>query len=428
MRLLFLTNLYPPHDLGGYEQQCQEVADGLRLRGHDVAVLTSRHRVAGVTDTPAPAMLPVERSLYLLSDLDYYRPLHFFLRARVEERANLLALRRKLDVFRPDLVVVWGMWQLSFQLPRHAEDWCPGRVVYYIASYWPTDADPHRAYWLSPARRQSTELVKAPLRRLALARLHADGYPPKLALERVVCVSEYVRTRLMEAGKLPDGGEVMYCGVDSNPFSLPSAAAARSEGPLRLLYFGRLIEDKGCHTAIEAIGILCQMGAGDRVHLTILGTGHPAYEARLRRLAADQRVSQHVSFAGRRSRDEIPKALEDFDVFLFTSIWPEPFGRTIIEAMLAGLVVIGSAVGGSREILQRYDETLLFPPGDANALAQRIAMLAKDPVRRQQLARCGRALATDNFSTDKMVEAMERYLLTTLRQSARRVNSSVGLA
>ena len=43
MRLLFLSNLYPPYDLGGFEQWCQEVALRLRLRGHAVQVLTSRY-------------------------------------------------------------------------------------------------------------------------------------------------------------------------------------------------------------------------------------------------------------------------------------------------------------------------------------------------------------------------------------------------
>ena len=41
MRLLFLSNFYPPHQLGGYEELCAEVAQGLRARGHTVAVLTS---------------------------------------------------------------------------------------------------------------------------------------------------------------------------------------------------------------------------------------------------------------------------------------------------------------------------------------------------------------------------------------------------
>ncbi|TMC57253.1 MAG: glycosyl transferase family 1, partial [Chloroflexi bacterium] len=47
MRLLFLSNFYPPHHFGGYEELCAEVAEGLRARGHTVAVLTSRHGAQG---------------------------------------------------------------------------------------------------------------------------------------------------------------------------------------------------------------------------------------------------------------------------------------------------------------------------------------------------------------------------------------------
>jgi len=48
MRLLNLTNFYPPHARGGYEEWCKEVTNGLRARGHTVSVLTSRFR--GLSD------------------------------------------------------------------------------------------------------------------------------------------------------------------------------------------------------------------------------------------------------------------------------------------------------------------------------------------------------------------------------------------
>ncbi len=102
MRILFLSNFYPPHAIGGYEQWCQEVADRLHARGHTVTVLTSRYGVAaGRTDRihqrmhrAAPLVI---RTLHLQADLAYYQPADFFLHRRSHERANQQALRHAID-------------------------------------------------------------------------------------------------------------------------------------------------------------------------------------------------------------------------------------------------------------------------------------------------------------------------------------------
>ena len=411
MRILFLTNLFPPHDLGGLEQLCQEMTDGLRVLGHQVSVLTSRYGVGPDSDTCADATVGVERSLYLESGLEYYRPLHFLAKHAAEERANLIALRRAIDHLRPDLLVVWGMWQLSLNLPAHAEQLMPGRVVYYFASYWPLDVDPHTAYWRLPARRALTERLKRPLRRFALARLRRNGYPPSLRFEHAICVSEYVRQTFIEAGTLTRRAKVIHCGVDPGPFLERSdRASGTSNAPLRLLYFGRLIADKGVHTAVEAMAALRRRRLDAAVDLTIVGAGSPEYETRLRRLVDEHQFQGRVRFVGRVPKDEIARLLSEFDVFLSTSIWPEPLARTILFAMLSGLVVVASDAGGTREVFRHYDEALLFPPGDADALADRIVDLLEAPGRRRTLAERGRRLVLDRFTVHRTAALIEAYL------------------
>ncbi|MCC6499794.1 MAG: glycosyltransferase family 4 protein [Anaerolineales bacterium] len=406
MRILFLTNMYPPHDIGGYEQLCREVAEGLRRRGHSVLVVTSRH---GVT-APARAERDTIRSLYMQADLDYYRPLDFFLKRAGQEKFNQNELHSVVDQFQPEAAVVWGMYLFSLNLPYWLEQWLPGRVVYYIGSYWPIDDDPHRAYWRLLARRKFAEQVKRPFRALALSQLRKEKYPPMLQFAKTLCCSQFVKDKLVAAGAIADTAEVLYTGVDPAPFEYTKQARRPKNAPLRMLYFGRLIEDKGVHTAIEALGILNKRGVGANVEFTVLGGGHPEYEARLHALVATYKLEGIVRFVGKISRDEIPTWLSRFDVFLFTSIWPEPFGRTIVEAMLAGLVVIGSDVGGSHEIFSDYAADLLYPAGDAQALASRIALLLDGSKDTAQLIRRGRRLAMERFTLDTMTTGMENYL------------------
>ena len=79
MRVLFLTNFYPPHALGGYELWCHEVATALSARGHALYVVTSRHGIEpGVIAVPN-----VKRVLHLMTAIEYYRPIDFFARWRI---------------------------------------------------------------------------------------------------------------------------------------------------------------------------------------------------------------------------------------------------------------------------------------------------------------------------------------------------------
>jgi glycogen(starch) synthase len=110
MRILFLSNLYPPAVLGGYELQCANVAQALARRGHDVRVLTTWCHLPVASGGPAW----VHRSL----DLHWY-VLHKSITPIVDERdrhsamcsayANTLRLLENLRDFRPDIVYAWNL-------------------------------------------------------------------------------------------------------------------------------------------------------------------------------------------------------------------------------------------------------------------------------------------------------------------------------
>lgn len=406
MRILFLSNLYPPHDLGGWEQNCQEMAHRLQNRGHACHVLTSRY---GMNGLPAPQE-SVTRALYLQADIHHYRPLDFFWRRPWQEWANRRALRRALDSFQPDVVFIWGMWNLSRQIAYRAEQWMNGRVAYAIAGYWPMEPDAHEAYWQRTARRSWARTLMAPARWLARRSLAREKATHPLALEQVACVSEYVRRKLTDAGALPHGARVIYNGIDPYPFL--QAATHRTPSPhlLRLIYTGGLVAHKGVHTTIEALGVVQRRGQVDEMHLSIAGGGHPEYEARLKRRVEELGLGDRVAFRGRVPRAEIAELLAGHDVFLFTSVYEEPIARSVMEAMAAGLSVIGTPVGGQGEMLQDGANALVFSPDDPEGLAACILRLQRDPELRARLAEAGRRTVVERFTLDRMVDEMEAWL------------------
>jgi glycogen(starch) synthase len=102
--------------------------------------------------------------------------------------------------------------------------------------------------------------------------------------------------------------------------------------------------------------------------------------------------------------------LAQYDALIFPSEWQEPFARTVLEAMAAGLVVIGTTTGGTGEILVDEVTGLTFPAGDAQVLARQIQHLYHNPTLRVQLAKIGQQCVIQNFTFSRMVDQIETAL------------------
>jgi glycogen synthase len=412
MRILFLSNFYPPARPGGYTQWCHEVAEQLAERGHTIGVLTSRHERA-----KAPASEPnIYRLLHLEGDLAYYQPLHFFIRWKKQHRENLLFLENTVKDFAPDLIFVWGMWALSKALPARAEQILPGRVVYYLSDYWTSTLDMHTTYWQSPAQHRPLQVAKRVLSNVAMSMLTKEGQPD-LKLQQVICVSARVRDLLVEAGLPIRHARIIHGGTDVERFQDVHERNDIS-GNLKLLYAGQLVRHKGVHTAIDAMAKLVKERGVDQIHLTLVGSGHPDYEAFLHNLVERQGLCDYVSFHRPVSKDEMPAILQQFDVLIFPSIYEEPLARMTQEAMVSGLVVVGTTTGGTKEILREGETGLTFAPDDADGLAEQIDRLIADPSLRRRLAQTGRQTVLENFTIDNMVKEIEVYLQEVINNAA----------
>ena len=404
MRILFLSNFFPPARPGGYTQWCHEVAERLAERGHTIGVLTSCHEMG-----KAPVgEQNIYRLLHLEGDLAYYQPFHFFTRWKKQHRENLIFLEQTVRDFAPDLIFVWGMWALSKALPALAEKLLPGRVVYYLSDYWPSAVDMHTTYWQSPVQRWPMQVPKRVLGKVAMSMLAKEGQID-LKMEHVICVSGRVRDLLVEAGLPIQHAHIIYGGTDIQRFRDVQKRDYRS-GQLSLLYAGQIVRHKGVHTAIEAMARLVNRQEINKITLTLVGSGHPDYEAFLRDLVERERLHDYVKFLQPVSKEKMTAILQQFDVLIFPSIYEEPLARITQEAMASGLVVVGTTTGGTKEILRDGETGLTFAPEDADGLAEQVTRLSRDPDLCSLLAQAGRRAVLENFTLDKMVREIEVYL------------------
>jgi phosphatidylinositol alpha-mannosyltransferase len=120
--------------------------------------------------------------------------------------------------------------------------------------------------------------------------------------------------------------------------------------------------------------------------------------------------------------DDATKAemLRSVDVFCAPNLRGESFGMVLTEAMAAGAPVLASDIDAFRAVLGEPPAGVLFPAGDANALARRLAALLADPARRAQLSAAGRARAAD-FGWPAVAAAVERVYRAAVAADPRRV-------
>ena len=415
MRLLFLTNFYPPESRGGYELWCQEVAERLGRSGHEVVVLTSRSGT--VPDIPTPGVR-IARELYLEMEIDSRRNIgvFFFDRAR-RVRANLACADRWMNDFKPDFVVIWGMWNLHRSLAAFVERRCGRRTVYYFGDYWPTLPGQWRAFWDAPARSRLASAAKWLLKGPAEQRL-ADDIQPALSFPHGLFPSDFMRRsyelapiRIGRSGVVP-GGVVteMYCREADR------SVRARPHSEWRVLVAGRVTPEKGMDTAVRAIAVLAKADRQRRWSLTIVGTGEEHCVSALKEQAVELGIADRVHFAGAVPAAEMPRVLCDHDVFVFPSTWDEPFGRVLVEAMAARVPVVGTTVGGAGAILRDGETGLAFTPGDAEGLAAQLERLAASPELRQRLVGQGQATAVSEFDSSQMAIGIETYLEKVTRE------------
>ena len=222
---------------------------------------------------------------------------------------------------------------------------------------------------------------------------------------RVIVPSQAASAAFIEAGGRPGLVEVVPNGLALPSEARTSAELRRSlDLPMRPLVgvFSRLARWKGQHVLVEALASLPDVGCiivGDALF------GEQAYAAELKQMVLARGLADRVHFLGH--RNDVPKLMMAVDAMVHPSIDAEPFGRTLVEAMLAGVPVIATNAGAAPDILEEGRAGALVPPNDPAALARAIAaVLARPATLPDQLA-YALARAQTEYSLTRMLNTID---------------------
>lgn len=195
------------------------------------------------------------------------------------------------------------------------------------------------------------------------------------------------------------------------------------EGPLRLLFIGRLSPRKGPQVAVATLQELLRRGTDAR--LTVLGSVFPGYEwfeTELRRSVTAAGLESRVEFLGFRS--DVWPHLAETDVVLVPSVAEESFGNTAVEAVLAGRPVVVSAIGGLLEAAAGYASVQVVSPGRTRDWADAVERVAADWATSRQAAGEDAQEARRRHSPSRYRERLVELMESLPRRRALGLNSS----
>ncbi|MCS7193198.1 MAG: glycosyltransferase family 4 protein [Armatimonadetes bacterium] len=404
MRLLFIIHGYPSDVIGGHEVRCQRTAEGLRQRGHDVLVLTTYRRENGPSKDGF-----VWRLLRSKLSEDPKRTAFKWV---FVYRHNVKVYRQVLKEFQPDVICRWNLNWCTAAFVNYVHETSPVPVVVFVGGGVPAIPDDLWFHFCrTPARGVVQNLAKKAL--VKLASLWIPTEPKPIAYDTVTFNSRFVRDWCIQReGWQVKNPVVIYGGVEINRYltRLPESY----HNPPRFLFAGRIDPEKDPLTCLEAVNKLAQRGLPIKLTIAAGTSLHPDYEKKVFQRITE--LGEFVEVKHKINQSEMPKVLNEHDVFVFISQM-EGFPNALLEAMAAGLAIIATRCGGPDEILIDGENCLIFPFGDADALAERMEQLIRNPSLVIKLGQNARKLVEERFTLKRYLDETEELFKSVMRKA-----------
>jgi glycosyltransferase involved in cell wall biosynthesis len=234
----------------------------------------------------------------------------------------------------------------------------------------------------------------------------------------IIALSRFTSKKLCEVHKIPSHKvSIIHGGVDLTRFSLPvNKSEIRKTLKIpsdRILLFTvrNLVGRMGLENLVHAFEHLVNNGA--EVFLVIGGEGPLKNE--LFSLTKKLGIEEYIRFTGYIPEKELPAYYQMADLFILPTKELEGFGLVTLEAMASGLPVLGTPIGGTKEILGEFDARFLFgdinPESMAKLIMDMYNIIRQQPQHWEQITNQCRQFVQNHYSWDKNIDSLERLFL-----------------
>jgi len=381
MKILLVSNLFPPGFIGGYELAASEVASYLSEKGHDVNVLTSNFFKNDRQIQQFP--FSVERNLYYDGSgfLDSFTPskgmdTNFF---------NIDQLTRKLVDFRPDVVFAWNTHGIGSVGIASILGLLEIPTLHYLMDNVFSN--------FNPTKFQGS----------ILENMFYDAIRNKRNY-KLLFMSENLKREVSQIISLHDASISILPGWAEKP----SAKRLQVENgeKTRFVYASRVDEHKGIHLVVDAASELVRQNQLD-FSIDVYGSGNVAiYE----QIVHSKKLDTYINFMGSVPQTEMRKLFANYEALLFPTWHREPFGFVPIEAASAGCVPIITTAIGAAEWLQDGQHAL-HVKRNYKSLASRMQYFMTLPEESvMKLARNGQSLVEKHLNKEIIMGMIESEL------------------
>jgi glycosyltransferase involved in cell wall biosynthesis len=253
-------------------------------------------------------------------------------------------------------------------------------------------------------RAQDVDLVVAP------SRFYADLMASYLQVERERLAVVPLGLSLVGHGAWGAVGHGARRGTGHGQAHGPGRGAARGAGePWVVGYLGRIAPEKGLDLVAAAFRLLADaLGGAGRVRLHVAGYLPPQHRGYLRDVERQLRgwgLAGDYRYVGEVTRAEKIAFLAGLDLLAVGTVYPEPKGLYVLEALANGVPVVAPRHGAFPELLAETGGGVLVAPGDPAALAAALGELLRDPGRRERLGRAGQEAVHARYGDEAMAAA-----------------------
>lgn len=242
---------------------------------------------------------------------------------------------------------------------------------------------------------------------------------------KLVAVSDHTRERWIRSGFSPARIATVYNGVSLERYA-PSLDLSKNRArwgipsdAFVIAYAGRLAHDKGIHGLFLAFQELLKKKP--RAFLILAASSGPLlaktaeYIESLKNLQCQLPLSNRVLWLENCS--DMPALFASSDVTVLPSLWPEPFGRILIESMACGTPAVASGVGGIPEILTGEFSNFIFQPGDWRGLCDSLSKISEWRNTDPELALRCRRHVEEKFNLNRSAGSLEKIFTESIRRS-----------
>ena len=405
MRILVVSELYPPLINGGYELFASEMANMLSERGFTVSVLTSRPEPGRKLTDPDPSWLYRILNKIGFTPQDFA---HRYLRT-IAQRAcihhrNFKETAAFLKEHGPiDLAVCFRCEDVTIA-PLEALRQARIPLLLVVGDQW-----------VENARLYHSVRGFTRLRRLAAT---AGKNFLSIPVELYASTSRNITEALKRSGVA--AADIVEIATLTDLTRCTPQQQGSFPDVVRLIHGGRLCADKGTDTYVEIVRELSNRRPGLRIEASLYGPAEPGFMASLRKRVKESGLEKIFHFGAMLPESEFLKEMSSNDIFVFPFRWDEPYGRAPLQAMACGAVPVCTRKAGPAETIVHDATGVLVSSYQPEDFAHAILELIDNPERYQRIRQKGIAYSHAAFNPKTMGDTYAAVVEDSLQRWQKR--------